>query len=78
MEPTLQLAMRTVSQMWVETHGPRGACGLLFYQVLCAYGPFEAEASLDNTEAFSPYLKENATLYQYKDELVFKKLIAVY
>jgi hypothetical protein len=31
---------------------------------------FEAEARLDDIYEFSPYLKENATLHRYKDQLV--------
>jgi hypothetical protein len=40
---------------------------------------FEAEAHPNNTETFSLYLKENATLLYYKDRLVkkFKETIAV-
>jgi hypothetical protein len=30
---------------------------------------FKAEARLNNTEEFSPYVKENTILHHYKDQL---------
>jgi hypothetical protein len=39
-------------------------------KVKTLWQPFEAEVSLNNIQEFSQYLKENTTLYHYKDQLV--------